>query len=542
MNRKIWIAIVIFVLLSGCAGTKYEDAKCVEGDCMNGHGLVQFKSGQTLSAQFKDGAINGEFERKFWHDGKIQATTRGKAINDMPHGLMVQELLNGSRYDYEYDNGALIRSKSKRVNGDIYDGEAKYVLNMPAFYGNGTYTTSTGAVFSGVFDTSVLKKSDGVTYVINIKGSAKYPDGVVSEGNFKSLPSNGNGAPYFFKRQGFHKVSLPTGEKYNGSFLDDLEDGKGTLISANGKKDSDQNWTKGNLISERPGPISLQYAKRNNCRINSPNTWIYMSDACQDGLAHGEGVAYSEDGMKTLSGTFVLGQLVQGTFDDGNGRKYIGEWQNFKLNGQAKYFQDGTLLYDGGYINNVRNGLGVCFDTGKPERCEHYAGERVDTLYMAKLWKDQSVTIEAKHAKNVEKAKEKIKDSRSNWEREFENTVKNLERQKENDQNMNVAVNFLQALNVKTSGGSQDQARVYAERAARQNAEIERKKIAEEERHASERPRKESEWARKLEQDISGSKKVFDSEYSKLSSKFSSSCNRIPGKRWDDYKHLCVDR
>ena len=69
-----------------------------------------------------------------------------------------------------------------------------------------------------------------------------------------------------------------------------------------------QHWRNGELVSSKP----LEPVPRCALSIQG-RPWMFESDVCVNGLAHGAGFAASVDGDQiVLDGRFVLGRLVEG--------------------------------------------------------------------------------------------------------------------------------------------------------------------------------------------------------------------------------------
>ena len=71
-----------------------------------------------------------------------------------------------------------------------------------------------------------------------------------------------------------------------------------------------------------------------------------------------------------MTGCFLIGNCTKGTCKDGqgtyqytNGNLYVGEWNNYKLNGKGIfYFNSGVWKgsrYEGDWINNKMTGQGI---------------------------------------------------------------------------------------------------------------------------------------------------------------------------------------
>ena len=111
------------------------------------------------------------------------------------------------------------------------------------------------------------------------------------------------------------------------------------------------------------------------CRLNEGD-WVYKSKSCLNGVAHGNGIALNTQGLR-FEGKFRKGDRVHG-----------------------KIYLDEELMYDGGITAGRPHGEGICMHEGKPERCEYYEGERVDTLFKIRLENEkQLLAMEAERNK-----------------------------------------------------------------------------------------------------------------------------------------------
>lgn len=96
--------------------------------------------------------------------------------------------------------------------------------------------------------------------------------------------------------------------------------------------------------------------------------------------------AYSEDGLDHLTGLLRNGLLVPREIVlDGGARRYESRSMNEYFEGEARYFENGEMVYEGPIKGGQYDGQGLCRYNGSLERCEHAYGERVDTLFKTRL-------------------------------------------------------------------------------------------------------------------------------------------------------------
>jgi hypothetical protein len=100
------------------------------------------------------------------------------------------------------------------------------------------------------------------------------------------------------------------GTIYRGQFAADKMHGYGVKRRPDGPLELQQ-WEDGALQFTRP----LEQSPR--CRLEIAGTkWMFESDYCINGLAHGTGLAASVDGAEiVVEGRFVLGQLIDGDIE-----------------------------------------------------------------------------------------------------------------------------------------------------------------------------------------------------------------------------------
>lgn len=96
------------------------------------------------------------------------------------------------------------------------------------------------------------------------------------------------------------------------------------------------------------------------CTLNE-ESWVYLSKACLNGKANGQGKSENSEGLKFI-GLFKKGTRIKGEI----------------------YFND-VLKYDGPIADGRPDGEGVCMHEGEPEECKYYKGKRIDTIFKVRL-------------------------------------------------------------------------------------------------------------------------------------------------------------
>jgi len=97
------------------------------------------------------------------------------------------------------------------------------------------------------------------------------------------------------------------GTVYSGQFYDNRMHGWGIKRQPDGPQEI-QRWTEGELTDSQP------VLAHERCGLSHmAREWMFDGSECINGMAHGEGVAASLDGLLIIpEGRFVLGQLVAG--------------------------------------------------------------------------------------------------------------------------------------------------------------------------------------------------------------------------------------
>ncbi len=179
--KKIFIIILLIISL-GSLNSFGND--CIEGDCLNGQGIMVYTTGHKFSGGFKDGVRHGDGVLYMPGDRKIVGT---------------------------WQNNEIVEGTYTQPDGTRYVGHWKFRERN----GQGTLTFPDGRKYIGEF------KSDQR----HGKGSMTYPDGRKYVGDFN-----------YGERSGSGTMTYPDGRKYTGEFNAGERNGHGTMIYPDGKK------------------------------------------------------------------------------------------------------------------------------------------------------------------------------------------------------------------------------------------------------------------------------------------------------------------
>lgn len=282
------------------------------GDYYKGTVVDGFRTGQGLYVWADKRQYQGEFlENRMhgqgtytWPDGR---TYTGSFVEDRREGPGTLTWPNGNRYEGEFRNNQMHGEGTFTwANGDVYQGS--FVTDKRT--GLGTFTWHTGEVYTGEF-------AEGVP---NGEGFFSWPDGRTFEGNFVAGMKSGYGV----------LVSIPNDNRYEGMFERDVRSGLGVFRSRDGTIYRGQfadDKMHGYVVKQSPeGTLELQKWQQGElqfshtleasmrCQLEIDGaSWMFESDDCVNGLAHGRGLAARLDGMEIIvDGRVVLGRLIEG--------------------------------------------------------------------------------------------------------------------------------------------------------------------------------------------------------------------------------------
>ncbi len=275
----------------------------VEDRLRTGKGLYIWADERQYEGDFLENRMHGQGTYT-WPDGR---TYTGTFVEDQRQGRGVLTWPNGNRYEGEFRNNQMHgQGTFTWANRDIYRGS--FVEDERT--GQGTFTWHTGEVYEGEFKNGV---PDG-------RGFFSWPDGRTFEGSFSEGMKSGYGV----------LVSIPNDNRYEGMFERDVRSGLGVFRSRDGtiyrghfandkmhgyvvKQSPDgmmelQQWRDGELQDSRTLEASVR------CALEIDGTaWMFESDDCVNGMAHGHGLAARLDGMEIIvDARVVLGRLIDG--------------------------------------------------------------------------------------------------------------------------------------------------------------------------------------------------------------------------------------
>ena len=223
-----------------------------------GFGKLTYRDGSVYEGEFANNLPSGNDETMVFADGR---TYQGTFIAGLMQGYGTLEW----------------------PNGDVYVG----TFNANAITGSGTfYWQESNVTYKGTMENGKLH---GI-------GTMLWPDGRRYVGAFRQN-----------ERHGFGIYRTADGSRFRGFFEANQRHGDGVFEDSNGVKEF-QRWNAGALVSKRP----LEPVTRCQLAIDG-QAWMFDSDECINGFAHGSGTAVRIDGLAYVNhGTFVVGRMVAG--------------------------------------------------------------------------------------------------------------------------------------------------------------------------------------------------------------------------------------
>ena len=353
-------------------------SSCIKGDCENGWGIYEWKSGASDGDKYVGDWKNGKMEGDgvySWRNGdKYVGGWAGGIIN----GYGTQYYADGTKSCGKFDNAKLTSQNYTEpacILGDCNNGYGVRIFD-------------TGDKYSGYFKDSYRTGS----------GTYLYADGEKYTGNFENNKRNGNGT-----------YNWTDGQLYVGNWKDGSQDGQGSNTRADGTKQIGM-FEKGSFIGESKGSNLASTSKCINGDCDNGfgiYTWgsgdwagdKYIGEwkdgslsgqgfyqwhsgskyigTWEGGKQNGYGTQFYKDGTKAI-GFFKDGSLsgsntntagcISGNCSNGygvwiydSGSKYEGYWKDGNLSGQGTYIFSDGMRYTGDFGNNNYNGNGTFY-------------------------------------------------------------------------------------------------------------------------------------------------------------------------------------
>lgn len=399
-----------------CAGAKYEGQWL--NDAWDGLGKLRLPAGNIYEGMFVSGKMcgrgvctydsgtfqsyNGQWQKNEWHgDGKLTYTNgdvyEGDFKEDARHGTGIFKFINGDVFEGKFQDDEAIFGVYKSQSGDTYEGH----FVDEKYHGYGCKVSQTeGWKYEGEWREGVRQ---GLGKCEFLEGHPLH--GVVYEGEW-----------YNDNWHGKNTTTYSNGDKYSGSYHDNMKNGVGTYTFATAElfecrydfepcaSTSTPHYAEysGDFVNDRfHGTGKMTYGSESTYykgewkdgKRNGKGDYIsvdltYSGDWIEDEM-HGEGsFKYLQSGESYTGGISNGAKHGYGVFKYANGDEYDGQWENGTCHGKGKMIWKSTqTTYEGDYFNNQRTGYGKCvFNEGTPQEST-YDGEWMnDTFHGSGTW------------------------------------------------------------------------------------------------------------------------------------------------------------
>lgn len=200
------------------------------------------------------------------------------------------QFLNGTKYG---------KGKISHTDGDIYEGE----WNFGKKNGQGVLKHSNGITFIGKWDNDNF-----------IKGTIKWPDGKIYNGDYDGIGKGRHGYGTFSKINKYNKSQSEIDNSYGtytGQWKNDMKNGTGRMM-----------WEDG--IVYEGSWVNDKMSGKGTFII--PNKETYIGEF-KNGLKHGSGTVRYRDNL-IFEGTWLNGiQEGEGLMTLPDGKKFRGRWE-----------------------------------------------------------------------------------------------------------------------------------------------------------------------------------------------------------------------
>lgn len=363
--------------LGGCAFIPYDT------------GLVDGK--KTIQPQ-KNGNrwvfANGEYE--------------GQIRNGQPQGVGIFFLRDGRRIEAHFEHGIARAGKISAADGSLlFEGEFQDSAppsRLKFTVGDAEFN---GLNFAGQRTEGEFKTRRGETL------------------RFSSPLEQG-------KPHGLATLTDANGNIQHQPFKAGQREGTGDYIPKAGVKWT-QYWRNDRLIYQHPDAAFMR-ANATNCAVPFGGTWYLAQGECVAGQLGPKSRLYAVSGKSRIDGETTAPGEFKGEYFlfDGN-KRWVGTFNNGKLNGQIRYFRDSVLEYEGPAVNGNFEGMGQCRYEQTMEACEYQAGKRIDEVYKTR---QELAQLEAENAR-LENERRRAEEAREQRRREAEERRREERRERE---------------------------------------------------------------------------------------------------------------
>ena len=227
-------------------------------------------------------------------------------------------------------------------NGEIYQGSWN-ISNQR--HGFGINISPEGNIFKGLWNQDKMG-----SYGLLLDSKGNYYKGDLKDG----------------KCEGKGEMVVREKSKYVGTFENDYPNGKGILENYENKTKYDGDFVNG----KKEGKGVMEYE----------DGTVYEGDFKNDQF-EGNGVLKFPNGNK-YEGEFHGIIHGKGKFTWGDGKTYIGQYEDFMRKGFGKFYWNDNKYYEGQWLNNKQHGKGII----------HYDGKEVNGLFrFGKIIKENKI-------------------------------------------------------------------------------------------------------------------------------------------------------